>query len=432
MEPQFIILRNLTIFFATIMLVKYFIFLVVAPFHPVKEELRKLRLAKLRSARKTPYLPLVSVVVPAWNEEVGIIRTINSILNNSYPEIEIIVINDGSHDNSDKVIREFLVDRKRLKSKRPGVAIRYFYKDNGGKGTALNHGITAASGDIVMTVDADSVLHPEAISRLVPYFEDPKIDAAVGQVQVANSQNLVGFIQNLEYLFGFYFKRTHSVLNAEYIFGGACAAFRKNKTFETLGYFDEVNRTEDIEMSLRLRYHGLHSVYAEDVVCYTEGASTVTGLINQRLRWKKGRFDTFMKYRRLFFSVEKRHNTFLSWFILPYSMISEVQLFFEPLGIALLTTYSFVSGDYLSLSLGILFIFVTYLVNAIFSHDKTNFRLLLLFPFTWPLFYFLVWIEWLSLVKSLLMILRGDEIEWQQWDRKGVPTPAKQVKPAKA
>jgi cellulose synthase/poly-beta-1,6-N-acetylglucosamine synthase-like glycosyltransferase len=421
MNADFIFLRNLTIFFATAMVIKYYIFLMLAPFHSVKEVLRERRMAKLRlEPSYKPYEPLVSIIIPAWNEEIGIIKTIRSILNNTYSRFEVIVVNDGSTDGSDKIMRDFISISHFKDTLHPRTKIRYFHQENGGKGTALNHGITKSKGEIVMTVDADSALDPEAIARMVTYFEDPKIDAAVGNVKVAKNRSVVGFIQALEYMFGFYFKRTHSVLNAEYIYGGACAAFRKNKTFEQLGLFDEANKTEDIEMSLRTRYHGLHSVYAEDVVCYTEGASTVQGLINQRLRWKKGRFDTLIRYRQMFFSLQKRHNRALCWFILPYCLLSEAQLFFEPLGITLLLSYSIISGDYLSLTLGLLFIFAIYLVNALFNHEKINFTVLLLFPFTWPLFYFLVWIEWVALIKSTVMMIRGDEIVWQQWDRQGV------------
>jgi len=348
--------------------VKYYVFLMLAPFHPVKEALRKLKLTR-RARQKTfdiDYHPKVSVIIPAWNEQVGVIKTIQSIVHNSYQNIEVIVVNDGSTDDSHSIITRF-IQTGVWRTDCPHVQIKYYYKDNGGKGTALNHGIIASTGDIILTVDADSALDTSAIARLVTYFADDTIDAAVGNVRVQDNGTLMGLLQRLEYVFGFYYKRAHSVMGAEYIFGGACAAFRKTKTFAQLGLFDTANKTEDIEMSLRTRYHGLHCVYAEDVVCYTEGASSVMGLINQRLRWKKGRFDTFAKYRRLFFSLDKRHNRPLSWFVLPYSLLSELQLLFEPIGITLLITYCIVSGDYLSLSLGILFILVIYLVASLFS-----------------------------------------------------------------
>jgi poly-beta-1,6-N-acetyl-D-glucosamine synthase len=269
-------------------------------------------------------------------------------------------------------------------------------------------------------MDADSIFDREAIAGIVRYMRDPSVDALVGNVKVANSHGLIGYIQSLEYLFGFYFKRAHCVLGAEYIFGGACAAFRRSTTFDRIGHFDDSSKTEDIEMSLRTKYYGMKSVYAEDVICYTEGAATIRGLLNQRLRWKKGRFDAFGKYRRVFFSFDRRHNKWLGWFVMPYALLSELQLLFEPIGIALLLTYSFLSGDFISLTLGILFIFITYLVVSLFSHQKIRWGLLLSFPFTWPLFYFLVWVEYVALIKSLVMIARGEEIEWQRWNRQGI------------
>lgn len=415
----FIIFRNITILFATLMLVKYYVFLVLAPFHSYKETLRRIKLRKIRKNRDDLYRPLISVIIPTWNEEIGIIKTIESVVLNTYTNIEILVVNDGSSDNTDKIMKGFIEGYFSKKSPSE-LNIKYFKKKRGGKGTALNHGIAQAKGEIIVTIDADSVLEKHALERLAEYFEDRSIDAAIGQVKVAENRSLVGLLQQLEYTFGFYYKRAHSILGAEYIFGGACAAFRKEKTFDQIGLFNTVSKTEDIEMSLRSRYHGLHAVYAENVICFTEGASTIVGLINQRLRWKKGRFDTFIKYRQMFFSLDKRHNKPLSWFVLPYALLSELQLLFEPIGIALLAAYSIISGDYLSLSIGILFIFLIYLVVSIFNQDKLNLKIVCMFPFTWPLFYILVWVEYVVLVKSIGMILRGNDITWQKWARKGV------------
>jgi poly-beta-1,6-N-acetyl-D-glucosamine synthase len=414
----FIILRNITIVFAALMLLKYWVLLMFAPWHNVKKVLRQRRLYRQYPERAAHYRPLVSVVVPAWNEEVGILGTVKSLLQNTYNKLEIVIVNDGSDDKSDEIVRHFLLHE--LKRDGSGKRIRYLYKPNGGKGSALNTGIKNARGEIVVTMDADSIFEPNAIATLVRYFADPRIDAAVGNVKIARNRTLIGHLQQLEYLFGFYFKRAHSVLDAEYIYGGACAAFRREKTFDRFGLFDTSNMTEDIEMSLRTRYFGLHSVFADDVVCHTEGASTVTGLVNQRLRWKKGRIETFGKYRQMFFSLKRRHSTWLSFFILPYSLLGELQLLFEPIGITLLVGYSLVSGDYLSLGLGLLFIFVTYMVTGLFNQEKLDLKTILKFPFTWPLFYLATWVEYIVLLKSLKMILRGGEITWQQWDRRGV------------
>ena len=415
LNDAFPILRTIAFTFATLMLVKYFLFLLLAPFYVVKESRRKIRMERerLRHGQRVAR-PKVSVIVPAWNERVGVIKTIESIVASRYRNIEVIVVNDGSTDNTDKLIRQYL-------ARHPAQAryVRYISKKNGGKGTALNEGIRHSSGEIIFTIDADSVMHADAIANVVTYFEDPKIWAVVGNVQVSRNRTLIGFLQQLEYLFGFYFKRAHGVLGAEYIFGGANTAYRR-ELFKELGLFDISNKTEDIEMSLRTRFFGKDCAYGEDVVVYTEGASTMSSLVSQRLRWKKGRFDTFIKYRALFFSKQPQHNKWLAWFVLPFSVLAELQLIFEPVALSILVTYSFVTGDFVSLALGSLFVLIIYIVNALFSHAGMRLRYLALFPFTWPLFYILVWVEYIALMRGTRMVIRGEDIEWQRWERTGV------------
>lgn len=413
----FTLFRNIAFIFATVMLAKYTLYLLIAPFYPVMEVLRKIRVTK-RQRYSIIYKPLISVIIPAWNEEVGILQTLKSILSNTYSNTEIILINDGSTDRSHGKILNYLSS---LEAINPHLRqkIQYFYKENEGKGQALNYGIERANGEIIFTIDADSLLEKNALTNLVEYFKDSRISCVVGRVQIAGNNTITGFIQQLEYLFGFYFKRAHAVMGAEYIMGGACAAFRK-VVFKKVGLFDIHNKTEDIEMSIRIKAYGLNGTYAEDVICFTEGASTLTGLINQRLRWKKGRLHTFAKYRQLFFSRKKYHNKLLSFFVLPFSLISEIQLFFEPLSIALLVSYSLISGDYLTLALGTLFVAIIYYANAFFAYGGLNLKLLLLFPFTWPLFYILVCVEYVSLIHSIRLILAGEEIKWQNWERKGI------------
>lgn len=423
-ESLFMFFRNMTIILATVMLIKYFIFLMLSAYFPVGQALRRHRILKRdvkRYHRIRQYRPLVSVIIPAWNEEVGILRTIKSVLASSYTNYEIVVVNDGSTDRSRELVDAYIAEVSQAKKKRP---MRQFYIENGGKGRALNYGIKKSRGEIILTMDADSAMAPDALERLVEHFRDPEVSAVVGQVRVANIKGrMISLMQQLEYLFGFYYKRAHCMMGAEYIYGGACAAFRRKSTFEYFGMFDEKNKTEDIEMSMRTKFHGLKSIYAEDVVCYTEGAANYLGLINQRLRWKKGRFDTFLQYRRMFFSVDKGHNRALSWFILPLSLFAEVQLLLEPIGATLLITYSVVSGEFVSLALSMLFVGISYFVVAVFGSRlslKERLRLLLLWPITWPLFYLVVWIEFHALLRSSHMVLRGDNLEWQKWQREGI------------
>jgi biofilm PGA synthesis N-glycosyltransferase PgaC len=420
--------RTIIMIFVVITLAKNLFFLSVSPFYPIREKLRFIKhTLRRREQDLGRYLPKISVVIPAWNEGVGVIKTIESAVNNGYKNVEVVVVNDGSTDDSDERIKAYMKELEQKSKTKDMPKIRYKYQENAGKGQALNTGIGLATGDIILTVDADSLLAHGALKNLTRYFLDPEIMAVVGNVEVANHGNLVGLAQKLEYFFGFYNKRTHALLGAEYIFGGACAAFRK-KVFDTIGLFDTENKTEDIEMSMRTKFHGMKSTYAEDVICFTEGASDFKGLIAQRVRWKKGRLDTFKKYRSMFFSTEDHHNWFLSFFVLPFSMLTEVTLFFEPIAIAIMIAYVIVTGEYLSLSLGIMYIFLAFLTIPVF-HGKPRPHYLLFFPF-WPLFYVLDWIEFISLYKSLRMIKQGKQVEWQKWNRQGIGKLASKERPA--
>lgn len=408
--------RNIIMLFVVLTLIKNYFFLIVSPLYTVREKLRHIHYTLERRRKKLPiYMPKISVIIPARNEGVGVIKTLESALNNGYPDLEVVLINDGSTDNSHKLITDYIANLKNKSSKASRLC--YIFKKHGGKGKALNAGIEASKGEIILTVDADSALKPGSLNNLVKYFLDPEIMAVVGNVEVVNSSTLVGLAQQMEYFFGFYNKRAHALLGAEYIFGGACAAFRK-EVFDKIGLFDAENKTEDIEMSMRTKFHGMKSTYAEDVVCYTEGASDTKSLISQRIRWKKGRFDTFKKYKSMFFSTEDHHNSFLSFFVLPFSMLTEIALIFEPIAIAILIAFVIISSEYLSLALGICYTFLVFAIVPFF-HSQPRPKFLLYFPF-WPLFYFLDWIEFVSLFKTTKMIKEGQDVEWQSWKRQGI------------
>src|SRR6185369_13921111 len=166
-----------------------------------------------------------------------------------------------------------------------------------------------------------------AIKNMVKHFSDPQVASVAGNIVIDKLTKPIGLIQQLEYLYGFYFKRADSLLNSVYIVGGAAAGYRR-KIIAVLGGFDEDIITEDIEMSTRLQDNGYHIRYAADAIVYTEGPSDFRGLCRQRLRWKFGRLLTFYKYRHLFFSLKAKHNAFLCFVILPIALFTELLLFF--------------------------------------------------------------------------------------------------------
>lgn len=409
------ILRTIIIVFASVLLLKYFIYMFLSPWNDVVQYF------KYSSYKKTDYNPLVSVMIPAWNEEVGILTTIRSLLDSTYTNLEIVVINDGSTDNSDGIIRSFISDYNSSDLyKTKGIELLYKYKKNEGKGEALNKAIKIANGDIIISIDADCVVMDTAIENFVKYFSDPEVMAAVGNVKIGNTKTVVGVVQSLEFIFSFYFKKADSLMNTIYIIGGAAGAFRK-EVFERIGHYNPKNITEDIELSVRIQNAGMKIVYAPDALIYTEGATDVRGLMKQRLRWKRGRFQTFSEFKHLFFSLDSNHNKVLSWLVLPWAIFGEIQLSLELYFLAFLYVYSFLINDFSSFISGIIVVSSMFFVQIFFDDPKTRkFSFYMLSPIGWMLFYLATFVEYSALMRSIWGAVKKEEVKWQKWQRNGV------------
>ncbi|MBP9686605.1 MAG: glycosyltransferase family 2 protein [Candidatus Doudnabacteria bacterium] len=411
-RTDFPVLRSVIIVFASVLLTKYFVYMILSPWHEV------VAAAKYRTLR-SGYEPLVSVIIPAWNEEVGLLTTVKSLLASTYRNLEIVVVNDGSTDNSDHMMTEFTQSWKRSRH-RTDPKLIYHYQENGGKGKALNTAIKLSSGDLIISIDADCLVEPEAVYNFVKVFQDARVMAAVGNVKIGNTNTILGTIQYLEFLFSFYFKRADSLMNTIYIIGGAAGAFRR-EVFEKLGYYNTTNITEDIELSVRIQDAGMKIVYAHDAIIHTEGATTLNGLMKQRLRWKRGRFETFAQFKHLFFSFRKKHNKVLTCAIMPLALFGEVQLFAELGFLGFLYMYSYLTNDYSSFLSGILVVGSMFLVQMLFDDKATRkVSFILLAPIGWLLFYVSTLVEYQALVRSIWSLIRGQEIKWQRWQRSGV------------
>lgn len=398
---------------------KYILYVLVSPFYALNKS-KFLKKSTWLTRRQVQQLIKISVIIPAWNEEVGVVNTIKSVLSNEYDNLQVVVVDDGSSDNTFQEIERFARKRE-AEGVTPGKELRYFSKPNGGKGSALNYGIQHSDGDIIVTMDADTVFEKNALYSVAKFFVDERVDAAVGNVKVANSKSIIGIIQQIEYTVGFYFKRVHSVFNSEYIIGGAFGAFRRY-IFEKYGYFDETNKTEDIELSTRLQTKGCRIVFIEDAVAYTEGPVTVKDLAKQRLRWKKGRLDTFIKHRELFFSSKNYHSKFLTHYLLPITLFYEIELILEPFLTVFGIYYLYTTHDFKALILWILF---TGLVNTsafVFGSSKNNRIAYVFLPIYFLLSYVLTVIEIYAMYMSVKLLLSKKDVTWQKWNRKGVGT----------
>lgn len=418
---SFGLLRIIIIAFATLLLSKYFIYMTLSPWNEVFQVYRQQKLHAARAG--ATYNPKVSVVVPAWNEEVGIITTVAALLKSTYTNMEILVVDNASKDNTAVNVKKFIACHKRKQKSDPTttpIVVKYSYQGKQGKGHALNKGLARATGDIIMSIDADCYVPPETVGNFVRYFEDPTVMAAVGNVRIGNTDTIVGVVQYLEFLFSFYFKKAESLVNTIYIIGGAAGAFRR-EVFDKVGVYSTTNITEDIELSVRIQSKGMKIAYAPDALVYTEGAVTLTGLMKQRLRWKRGRFETFAEHRDLFFSFKKEHNFLLSWFILPLALIGELQLSLEIAFLTFLYIFSFTTGDFTSFVSGIVVVGSMFIVQVIFDdHRESTIPFLLLAPIGWLLFYVSTLVETNALFKALWGYIRKKELTWQKWERKGV------------
>ncbi len=393
------------------LLAKYVLQLSVSPFYSMVARRRTKAAANRRK-------PSVSVIIPAWNEEVGIVRTMWSVINTAYPHLQVVVVNDGSTDGTHGKVTRFVADYKQDPIQR--ASVKYLNLSNGGKARAMNRALIHATGEIVITIDADSVMDPDAITNLVKHFDDPSVGGVAGNVIVGNRKKPIEWMQQMEYLYGFFFKRSDSLFNSVYIIGGAAAAYRR-EVLQKMGGFDHSIITEDIEMSTRILSHGYKTRYACDAVIYTEGPSDWGGLCNQRLRWKYGRILTFIKHRKLFFSLRREHNPYLTLLVLPIAVYAELLLLTEAVMLGVFFLYTIATSDYMPLAF-VIGLLTTVVSIQILVDPKIRFHrnLLLLAPTAWLLFYAVDMIELQALVRSLKRLVTRTELKWQKWVRVGV------------
>lgn len=401
---------------------RIFALLIGADIYDIKQ-LKAQRRSKGKSSQ-----PLVSVIIPAFNEETGVIRTLKSVVNNSYSNLEIIVVDDGSKDKTAKVVRDYIkslsgkkmmiyqgrrsrsgeLQRRYLRVNKNSRRVVCVWQPNAGKGSALNNGIkNYAQGELVMVVDADSVLHYKAIERMVAYFDNPRIIAAAANVKVLPSRSVLGFAQRIEYLISYRMKRSLSAFNMEYIIGGVGSTFRRQALLDC-GLYDTDTITEDIDLTLKLiRQNGNKAAritYCAEVMAYTEHVMSFKSLVRQRYRWKYGRFQSLKKCKQLFFSSSRDYTKLLTWYQLPYALFGDLVLLVEPLLVAYIFAMVVLYYDFVSIlwvySIVSAFVFLMLLGEHTESWNSRA-SLSLVLPAVYVLMYILTAVEFLALVKSL-------------------------------
>ncbi|WP_342567618.1 glycosyltransferase family 2 protein [Psychrobacillus sp. FSL K6-4046] len=308
----------------------------------------------------------ISVLIPAYNEELVLKQCLDSWFRLDYTSKEAIFINDGSTDATLHVLQEMLdlevtprdstilfntvgIKNVYLSKKYPDILVVDQY--NGGKSAALNTGISIATGEIVITLDADSILEKNSLNKINEAFVDPKVIAGGGMVHVGqqiNKQGLIHYTKNWiikyqvsGYLSSFYVRKvTQAKLNVLNVVSGAFGAFRRDVLQQIGGYRDTLG--EDMEITFRLQKYmhkrnlGEKMIFIPEAVCYTEVPENFASLMHQRIRWQKGFIDCINLYKKDFFiNLGKKFSSFLLFESITLSIVGTVALVIFPISIVL-------------------------------------------------------------------------------------------------
>ena len=238
--------------------------------------------------------PPVSVVIAAHNEEGVIAKTLASLARSHYrPVVEYIVVDDASTDGTAEVVTRMAARDPRIRLLRQ--------RQNPGKTDALNRGFRHARGELVITLDADTVFLPDTISNLVRHFalDDDDIGAVCGVVKVGNLRTVLSRWQALDYITQLAVERgAQDLLHGIMVVPGACAAWRRTAVLGVGGY-SNVTLTEDCDMAVTLQRHGYRVVQDDQAVSLTEVPETARALMRQRFRWLYGNIQVIWKHRRM-------------------------------------------------------------------------------------------------------------------------------------
>lgn len=368
------------------------------------EYVKKNSFVNYKHILSSPISPSITIIAPAYNESLNVVENVRSLLSNHYPNYHVIIINDGSSDDSlEKLIEAYDLEqvdykinekietqplrRGVFKSKNPAFEkLMVVDKENGGKADALNMGLNISASKYVACIDVDCLLLEDALQKMIkPFMEatDFKVIAAGGVIRIANSciieggklievnlpKNFLVQAQILEYLRAFLLGRmAWSRLNGLLVISGAFGIFDKNIAIEVGGY-DTDTVGEDMEIIVRMRRYMEEKnerykvAYIPDPLCWTEAPDNYKTLISQRNRWTRGTIETLRKHRKIAFNKNYGGFGLISY---PYWLIFErLAPIIELMGLiyfGILITFKQVHWEY-----AILFILMAYLFSVLFS-----------------------------------------------------------------
>lgn len=357
---------------------------------------------KPRAVTTTDFTPPVMVLIPAFNEAKVIRRTIDGVLHTDYPDLQVLVVDDGSTDGTAAIVQAYATTHPQ---------VRLLAKTNGGKWSALNEGFLSADRDYIVTIDADTIVPPHTIRELVAPLADPAVDAVCGNVQVGNVHNVLTAFQNVEYVTTQnYDRRAFDALNCISVVPGATGAWRRASVLRAGGYSRET-LTEDADLTLTLLAGGARIVYAADARSVTEAPDTPAALFKQRVRWSFGTFQCLWKHRRHAFKGT------LGWVAMPNLFLFQVVYpLLSPIG-DVVFVMCLLRGDFGAVTTGYLTFLAMDLLGSwvafwLDHRHPGGLWVVLIQRFYYRQFMYLV------AIKSVFLALKGGRQHWNKLDRK--------------
>ncbi len=351
----------------------------------------------------------VSIIVPAFNEEMVIVKSIQSLMKQSYPFIEIIIVDDGSTDQTYKLAKKLEFD----KGNRSLVVLK---KPNGGKAKALNFGMEKSTGDLIMVVDSDSKISDDAVELMVDYFNDQEIGAVAGSVFISNRVNTLTKLQALEYIEGLNMVRNgQAFFRLVSIIPGPIGMFRKSALLEVGGY-DSDTYAEDADLTMKLIGKGYKIEFEADAVAYTEAPEDLLDLIKQRYRWTRGILQSLGKHKsRLWRIFERPSISIVLWYMLFEAIFWPI---FDIFGTLFCLYVAYLFGESSLLFYWWLLFTVMDIAGALYCLMMTGESLYLAF---YAILYRLYFISIINISKIFATIdeWSNTKMDWGKLDRKG-------------
>jgi peptidoglycan-N-acetylglucosamine deacetylase len=348
------------------------------------------------------FTPPITVLVPAYNEAKVIRRTLDGVLQADYPNLNILVVDDGSKDGTADIVRAYA---------RQHPQVKLLAKPNGGKWSALNEGFRATASALIVTIDADTIVPPHTIRELIAPFADPSVDAVCGNVQVGNVHNILTAFQDVEYVTTQnYDRRAFEALNCISVVPGATGAWRRSTVLRVGGYSD-MTLTEDADLTLTMLANGARIVYAPEARSVTEAPDTVADLYKQRIRWSFGTFQCLWKHRRNLFKGT------LGWVAMPNLFCFQVLYpLLSPLG-DLMFLLALGRGDFSVVFVGYVTFLLMDFVSSVVAFKLDGRRPRGLWVLFFQRFYYRQFM-YVVAIKSMLQALRGGRRGWNKLERK--------------